>query len=212
MVNPWESVYQSGQRMDIPPHPEMKLVADLFERSGVRRILDLGSGGGRHTVYLATLGFDVYGLDSSPTGLAYTLRVLSEKGLSAHLTLHEMNPLPFDDSYFDAVISIQVIHHNRLEGVRSTIREIRRVLAGGGIIWVTVPVSKNEPSISHAEIEPGTVIPLDGPEKGLPHHYFRSEELPELFEGFTLNDLHIDTVNHFSVLARKIKHKLDKPC
>ncbi len=210
MANPWESVYRSGQKMDIPPHLEMKRVAELFKQSGVKRVLDLGSGGGRHTIYLAGLGFDVFGLDSSPTGLSYTLKVLNEKGLTANLTLHDMSSLPYHNMYFDAVISIQVIHHNNVDGIRKTVREIRRVLREGGLLWVTVPASKNEPSMSQAKVEPGTFIPMDGPERGLPHHYFKHKELLGLFRGFSLLDLHIDTVNHFSVLVKKVKHKLDE--
>jgi len=66
-----------------------------------------------------------------------------------------------------------------------------------------MPASKNEPSKRQEEIEPGTFLPLDGREKGLPHHYFRPEEIPILFNGFSVMDLHIDPVNHFSLIGRK---------
>jgi cyclopropane fatty-acyl-phospholipid synthase-like methyltransferase len=198
----WEEIYEKGvSRTD--PHPEISRVAEMFERRRVKRILDLGSGAGRHTVYLAEKGYDVYGLDSAPTGLAHTIKVLAEKGLVAHLTLHDMATLPYDDEYFDAVISVNVIHHNRLKRIRDTIKEIRRVLKARELTWITMPVSKNEPSTKQEEIEPGTFLPLDGREKGLPHHYFKIEEIPHLFNGFSIMDLHIDTTNHFSMTARK---------
>ncbi len=66
-----------------------------------------------------------------------------------------------------------------------------------------MPVSKNEPSTRQKKIEPGTFIPLNGREKGLPHHYFKAEEILKLFAEFSVIDLHIDTVNHFSLIARK---------
>nr|MDO8097871.1 class I SAM-dependent methyltransferase [Candidatus Njordarchaeota archaeon] len=127
----WEGIYAKSV-LEIDPHPEISRIVELFKKENLRRILDLGSGAGRHTVYLADKGFDVYGLDSAPTGLAHTIRALSERGLAAHLTLHDMAALPYDDEYFDAVISVQVIHHNRLEVIRNTVEEISRVLKERG--------------------------------------------------------------------------------
>ena len=203
MKTVWDNIYSEGEWLRRDPHPEIGQITRLFEENRIHRILDIGSGGGRHTVYLASKGFDVYGLDSSAVGLAHTINLLNRKGLSAHLTLHDMTILPYDDKYFDAVISIQVIYHNRLEDIHKTIGEITRVLKEKGIIWITMAVSKTEPSTRQEEIEPGTFIPLDGNEKGLPHHYFKMEEIPDLFTGYQVIDLHIDDANHCSLVARK---------
>ena len=200
----WEKVYRKGELLKRDPHPDIGRIADVFEKERVKRILNLGCGGGRHLVYLARRGFDVYGLDSAPTGLVYTLCVLAKEGLTAHFALHDMSNLPYDNDYFDAVISIQVIHHNDLEGVKRTIGEIRRVVKREGLTWITMPVSKNEPSTKQKEIDPGTFLPLNGREKGLPHHYFKMEEIPALFSGFSIIDLHTDSTNHFSLLAREV--------
>jgi len=203
-TNAWEKVYRKGELLERDPHPEIGKIANFFEKEKIKRILDLGCGGGRHLVYLSRRGFDMYGLDSAQTGLAYTLSLLAKEGLTANLALHDMSSLPYDNDYFDAVISIQVIHHNKLEGIKKTIEEIRRVLKRRGFVWITMPVSKNEPSTEQKEIEPGTFLPLNGREKGLPHHYFRTEEIPTLFSGFSIIDLHVDSTNHFSLLAREV--------
>lgn len=199
----WEQIYKKGELLKRDPHPEISEIAKFFNKKQVKRILDLGSGGGRHLVYLSRKGFDVYGLDLSPTALAYTLIELSKENLTAHLTLHDMSTLPFDANYFDAVVSVQVIHHNKLDGIRGVITEIERVLKSGGFVWLTMPVSKNEPSMKQIEIEQGTFLPLNGREKGLPHHYFTTEEIHALFSNFSILDLHVDSVNHFSLLAKE---------
>jgi cyclopropane fatty-acyl-phospholipid synthase-like methyltransferase len=128
MENVWEEIYKKGDFLALEPHPEIGTIAALFKREKVKRILDLGCGAGRHVVYFAERGYDVYGLDLSPTALEYTIKSLSEKGLTAHVTLHDMVTLPYDDAYFDAVISVRVIHHNRIKDVRKTVQEISRVL------------------------------------------------------------------------------------
>jgi SAM-dependent methyltransferase len=205
MENVWEEIYKKRGFLALEPHPEIGTIADLFKREKVRRILDLGCGAGRHVTYFAERGYDVYGLDLSPTALEYTIKSLSEKGLTARVTLHDMVTLPYDDAYFDAVISVKVIHHNRIGEIKKTIQEISRVLRARGLIWITVPMPKNEPSTTHKEIEPGTFMPLDGRERGLLHHYFKKEELLSVFEGFCVIDLHIDGKTHFSLTAKKDK-------
>ena len=202
-MNAWEIVYRKKDLSKISPHAEISKVAKLFGKNGVKRVLDLGCGGGRHLVYLAKRGFDVYGLDSSPSGLAQTLKNLRNSKAVGHVSLHDMIELPYDDGYFDAVISVQVIHHNTLRRSRKTVSEIHRVLKDGGFAWITVPVSKTEPSKRQRKIERSTFIPLDGCEKGVPHHYFNPEEISMIFKRFRMLDLHVDTVNHYSLLVRK---------
>jgi cyclopropane fatty-acyl-phospholipid synthase-like methyltransferase len=204
MENVWEKIYKKSKRLKKEPHSEMDEIVQLLEKRKMKRILDLGCGSGRHTVYLASKGFDIYGLDLSPKGLMHTLEFLSERGLTAHLTLHHMTHLPYDSDFFDAVISVQVIHHNRIEDIRVTIKEITRVLKDKGLIWITMPASKKEPSKKQTEIEPGTFIPLDGIERGLPHHYFKAEEIPSLFQEFQIVNLHVDPNNYFSLIAEKV--------
>lgn len=204
MDSTWEKIYKKGQLLKIDPDDEIENIEKIFRSNGVNRVLDLGCGGGRHLIYLARKGFDLYGLDSSPTGLAFTLDCLADEKLVAHLTLCDMKKLPYDDNYFDAIISVQVIHHNMVSGVINTIKEISRVLAGNGIIWITIPVSKNEPSKDQKEVEPGTYIPLDGIEKGLPHHYFSEDEIPDLFSEYSIIDFRVDKKNHHSLIAKKV--------
>ena len=199
----WDQIYEASRSKTELPHPEIQGVLDLFNRHQVRRVLDLGCGTGTHLVACAKNGYDTWGLDSSAVGLASAILRLGKMKLSAHLTLHDMQNLPYPDSFFDALISVQVIHHNRLEAIRQTVSEITRVVRPKGLIWITVPVSQNEASKLQEEVEPGTFVPLDGPEKGLLHHYFEKSEMAPLFASFEVLGLDVDSTNHFSVTARK---------
>jgi SAM-dependent methyltransferase len=108
--------------------------------------------------------------------------------------------LPYGDAFFDAVISVQVIHHADIATIRQVVREITCVLKRGGFLFVTVPTLRNQGE-RFEQIEPNTFVLLDGPERGLPHHYFTPEELREVFGGFDIADIHLDRVSHYCLSA-----------
>ncbi len=204
----WDRIFTERGRMFSDPHQDIERVVKLIHDGGGTRILDLGCGSGRHIVYFARLGFDVYGFDASPKALAMTQEWLEDENLEAHLCEHLMEePFPYEDNFFDAVISIQVIHHNLMDNIRKTINELERVLKPGGIIFVTFPVLQsgpisNEDDWNLVEVEEGTYIPQKGWESGIPHHYFTLEEIPEEFHQFDILDVFLDDTNHRCVLAR----------
>jgi SAM-dependent methyltransferase len=126
-----------------------------------------------------------------------------EEGLEADLVLADMRkPLPLRDESFKGVLSTQVIHHAVIAGVLRAIQEIGRVLVSGGVAFVTVSGRKDE--VDSEEIEPGTIVPLTGPEKGLPHHIFSEEALKKEFRDFRLVDVSVRAEGKVLVIiARK---------
>jgi len=62
------------------------------------------------------------------------------------------------------------------------------VMADGGIAFVTVAGKKHE-DIPYNKIESGTYVPLEGSEKGLPHHIFTEDELCREFELFQIQEI-----------------------
>lgn len=203
-TNAWNEIFKQQGKVFAEPHEDLPRIVRLLKDKGASTVLDLGSGTGRHVVYLARNGFSVFGLDNSPEGIKMTRRWLAEEGLTADVQLASMaEKLPYEDDFFDAVVSVQVIHHAGIGTIRKMAQEITRVLKTGGLLFVTVPKLMNQAQ-TFEEIEPNTFIPLDGPEKGLPHHYFTPEELREMFAGFDVTDIHLDTVNHYCLLAHKL--------
>ena len=202
-TNAWDEFYKQRGRVVTEPHEDMPDIVRLLKDRGANTVLDLGSGTGRHVVYLAGSGFSVFGLDNSPEGIHITRQWLADAGLDANLQLQSMTEkLPYEDAFFDAVISVQVIHHADRAAIREVVQEITRVLKRGGFLFVTVPKLRNQ-GTRFKKLEANTFIPLDGPERGLPHHYFTPAELREVFNGYDIVDIHLDTVNHYCLSAFK---------
>jgi len=128
---------------------------------------------------------------------------LADEGLKAELRLQSMKEkLPFEDACLDTVVSVQVIHHTDVATISRFVEEVSRVLKRGGFLFVTVPELRNQGE-TFEQLEPNTYIPLDGPEKGLPHHYFTPEELREIFGGYDQIDIHLDVWDHYCLSAFK---------
>ncbi len=102
-------------------------------RSGRRRILDVGCGGGRHAVFLARLGLSVTAGDLSLFALAETRHWLAREGLRGTVLQLEMTALPFPNETFDAVLSVNVLHPARPQQAWMAVGEMWRVLRPGGL-------------------------------------------------------------------------------
>jgi SAM-dependent methyltransferase len=95
------------------------------------RILDAGCGSGRNMIDLARHG-EVTGIELSDASVAAArARKVGEVVQGSVLEM------PFADDSFDLAVCLDVIEH--LEDDRGALRELRRVLAPGGVLLVTVP-------------------------------------------------------------------------
>jgi len=197
----WDAIFRRQGHVFTEPHWDIPQIGQRLKDKGLARVLDLGCGTGRHVVYLARHGFSVYGLDNSPRAVEMTAEWLARENLCANLQVQEMTEtFPYKDRFFDAILSIQVIHHADIASIRQIVGEMERVLKPGGFLFVTVPKQRNQGK-RFRQIEPNTFIPLDGDEKGLPHHYFTPQELHECFAHFEIADIHLDPIDHYCLSA-----------
>jgi len=203
----WEDIFKKEGKVFHDPHPDMERIAELCLKKGFNKILDLGCGSGRHLVYFSNKGFKIYGLDSSPKALEISKNWLEKEGKYCDLKLHRIEQkFPYSNAYFDAIISIQVIHHNLLKQIKFTINEIERILKSNGLIFITFPLLGEGSKIDTwnlKKVETGTYIPQSGPEKGLPHHFFTENEIYDIFEAFKILELYVDKTKHRALLAEK---------
>jgi SAM-dependent methyltransferase len=95
------------------------------------RVLDAGCGSGRNMIELARLG-SVTGIELSETSVA-----LARERNAGEVISGSVLEMPFGDDSFDLAVSLDVIEH--LEDDLGALRELRRTVAPGGTLLVTVP-------------------------------------------------------------------------
>jgi SAM-dependent methyltransferase len=95
------------------------------------RILDAGCGSGRNMVDLARHG-SVIGVELSETSVA-----LARARNTGEVVAGSVLQTPFADDSFDLAVTLDVIEH--LQDDLAALRELRRTVAPGGTLLVTVP-------------------------------------------------------------------------
>jgi SAM-dependent methyltransferase len=95
------------------------------------RILDAGCGSGRFMVELAKLG-SVTGVELSDTSVS-----LARERQLGDVVAGSVLEMPFPEDSFDLAVSLDVIEH--LDDDLAALRELRRAVAPGGALLVTVP-------------------------------------------------------------------------
>ncbi|MEO1016598.1 MAG: class I SAM-dependent methyltransferase [Pseudomonadota bacterium] len=180
----WQTDAGRADWLDVDP--EVAGTIPLLQERGVRRVLDLGCGVGRHALALAAAGFEVSAFDGSEEGLAFTREAAAARDLSVQTRHGLMTELPYDDDAFDYVLAFNVIYHGDESVVRRSIAEISRVLTLKGWYQGTMLSKRNGKYGVGTEVAPNTftVDDPDDSDKLHPHYYCDARELLDLFQGY----------------------------
>ena len=227
-MNQWNDTFKKRGKVFLELQEQIPGIAKLFETNGVKKVLDLGCGSGRHTVYFAKNGFQVYGFDNAPAGLKLTKDWLREEGLRANLKLGSIyQKLPYRDSYFDALIAIQVINHGTIENIRKLIKVIQRILKPDGLVFITTRRIKKRSwrinsikkdrfrasngidmlKMDYRIVGPRTYMPVEGGEIGLIHYVFDRETLKKEFSDFKIRNISVSSNKRHYCLLAELKTK-----
>jgi len=204
IIDKWNSVYAQTTTFAEQWYPSESVIRfiarylqrrigiDIYDRKReVRRILDAGCGNGRHIIFLAEQGLDVWGIDISEEAIAIANTWLVKKGLKAHLRVGDITRLPFGSERFDVVISYGVLDHVPFSEAKKIIQEIGRVTAKNGYVYITLRSTKDSEYGLGERAENNAFVLQEGYEKGIIQHFFDLEEIKELLEGFRIFDLEV---------------------
>lgn len=181
----WERIYRERGDLQFGVLPKIRQAAGTFKEKDYEKILDLGCGTGKHSIFLSEAGFQVYATDLSETGIKIAREKSGSLGLSEiHFRQHDMREIPFTDSFFDAVICIWTIYHGTLADIKKTIGEIYRVLKVNGTVMTDMLSVSHETYGMGEEIENNTFVGEKQGEEDVPHHYTTRGEIAWLFSEF----------------------------
>lgn len=115
-----------------PNEALIRFVAGLDTRG---KALELGCGSGANLWMMAREGFEVYGIDSAPTGLVYCAQMLESYGVTADLKQGDMCKLPYQNEEFDVIFDVVSMESLNIEQHKECVKEILRCLKPGGAFF-----------------------------------------------------------------------------
>ena len=143
----WDSVYASSDSYFFGTEPsQIAQTAFLFFQAfggnpETALALDLGSGEGRDTVFLATSGMRVVSRDVSPAGLAKTHALLARRGVPLErvdLTLGDVRAFDYPADTYDLALAANVYQFLPPAEVPAHLMRLKASTKPGGICAVGV--------------------------------------------------------------------------
>jgi len=141
------------------------------------KTIDLGCGTGNYSIYLASAGFDVTGIDNSPTAIKIAKENAKKKGIKCNFlvanVLGNMNEV---EGKFEFAYDWELLHHIFPEQRRTYVKNMYKILNRRGK-YLSVCFSEKDPGFGgsgkYRKTRLGTIL------------YFSSEdELRDLFESY----------------------------
>jgi len=102
---------------------------------GAGKFLDVGCGGGSYLYRLKQMGWIVYGVEPSESG------VKQARSLGLDVRRGNLPDAHFPDAFFDVVRLNNVLEH--LVDPHATFHEINRILKSDGFVYITVPNTRS---------------------------------------------------------------------
>ena len=157
VLQTYSNIANHFERTRYVPWPEMKWFSSVIPTGST--LADIGCGTGRNSIYLASLGHHVHGLDVVPEMISIAHRRAEEEGLkSTEFIMGDARNLPWGDAEMDAVVCIAAIHHIPGEVERmKAIQECWRIVRPGGKLLLSVWAREQERTKTFLPVEKDSI-------------------------------------------------------
>ncbi len=177
----WEKLFERKDKYGLVPDPFAVESLKWVKKIKAKKILDIGCGEGKDSIFFAKNGYEVFSLDFS----SRAIKSCKEKAIKnklqklLHPIIHDISkPLKFENGTFDVVYAHLSLHYFDDKTTIKIFNEIRRVLKPGGLFLVKVK------SIKDPLYGKGKKIESDMFDFGHIRHFFSKKYLLSKLEGF----------------------------
>ncbi len=116
-----------------PTEPNESLV-ELAQSLWPKKAIDFGCGTGRNSIYLASLGWDVTGVDGSIVGLEIAQQKAKENNLKLTTIHGDLTDFVPKENYYDLAV-MSYIHFDK-QTLKAVVTKTVSSLAAGGYLYI----------------------------------------------------------------------------
>jgi SAM-dependent methyltransferase len=182
MSEVWNKVYKSDSTFfGEEPSNFALLCFNHMKTNDAKKVLELGAGHGRDTIFFASNGIEVHALDYSAVAIDILNKISRDKKLPIKSQTFDVKscPLPFPDMYFDAVYSHMLFNMRFSEDdLHFIFSEIRRVLKPKGLNFFSVRNHNDNSYDKGREVDKG-IYDING----FQIRFFTDKEIQDLTSG-----------------------------
>jgi tellurite methyltransferase len=164
MAKDYERIYQGNDLYwGEAPSEIVKRFAELAPQG---KALDLGMGEGRDALYLASLGFDVTGVESADSGVIKCERLAEERRVTVHAICEDVRDYKIAKNRYSLITAINLIQFIKKDEARRVIAGVVNGLKRGGL-FVCTAFTVDDPSLKmrkqkSKEVAPGVFLDSSG--------------------------------------------------
>lgn len=187
LYNFWEEKYKASNE-EIEIYPD-NLVIDYIDYIPKGKVLDLGIGEDRNSLYLARKGFEVEGIDISDTLISRLKSINNQQNLGMKLRTADIRNINIDVDKYTFILATAVLHYFRKIDAEEILNKMKKGINKDGFVYVSV--FSIEDSSYSGQIKSGEAEQVGNGEifikkDGIYRSYYSKEELLAHFEGFEM--------------------------
>ncbi|MHB2036376.1 MAG: class I SAM-dependent methyltransferase [Nitrososphaerales archaeon] len=187
-------MYYKGEKVEGPITPSTDFhgfgnqirtdLVRLIPRKENSKVLDVGTGFGSNTIFLAKnlpKGSKIWTIDPSGEVLENVKKKFVQENPDSQIPIQFVQAsaakLDFQNDFFDAIISVMVLHH--VEDLRVALKELLRVLSRGGRLLIV-------------DYLPRAGKDLEFQRRHLASDFFESEDVAKIIQEVGGSNVNID--------------------
>jgi cyclopropane fatty-acyl-phospholipid synthase-like methyltransferase len=143
----WDRIYKENKLEDIPwhnPKPDKNIIKEL-KKGTIQKgfVLDMCSGEGTNSRYLASRGFEVMGVDISRTAVELAKEKCKKRNLSCEYTAGDVLAIKTNKK-FEFIFDRGCFHHITKEDKPRYVKKVHNLLNNKGKLYIQCFSDKNK--------------------------------------------------------------------
>ena len=150
----WNSLnaeHKTGKKFSPMEYDKLTTAGALIEGDDMK-ILNVGFGSGNFEELYFTDHNEWHGIDIAPD----SVKKAQKKFPNGHFVQGSILNLPYNDNYFDYVLSFEVLEHIRPSQIHTALNEVSRVLKPEGKFILSVPINEGLEKMVKNHVNPNS--------------------------------------------------------